>query len=93
MKRMAFLSTILSSLGLAKAQIQARPTPNRCPYCGSLAAPLRLDSSGKILAGWTGAILSDGKVKAGIGRCRGCSAAFWQDAESPRPPASWRRIP
>lgn len=37
--------------------------------------------------------LSDGQIKAGIGRERGSNGASWRDAESPSGPASWRRLP
>jgi hypothetical protein len=81
MNRARFFAVALGVVGVGKGQNRTRPIPNRCPYCGVFAYPLRIDSAGRIQPGWTGAILSSGTVKAGLGRCVGCNGAFWQDAE------------
>ena len=85
MPRTKFLSSLFDLLFSATAT----PTPDRCPNCKQIAVPLRVDSGGRVLPGWTGAILSNGTIKAGIGRCPSCNAAFWQDARPPAP--GWRR--
>jgi len=86
---MPHMSFLASLFGLLFSATPA-PIPDRCPNCRQLAAPLQVDSEGRVLGGWRGAILTNGTIKAGIGRCPSCNAAFWQDAQPITP--AWRRV-